>query len=281
MPTPGDNPAQITRYCNQFWFDPETMKPLINTPGHVKAMEMLIELTKNGPAAMVAWGLGEAWDMFLRGNAAMCFTFGDVGTLSQDNRISVIQGKLGVVPIPGSTEVYNLETNEWVKMEKPNLVANESGASWHGVITKYAKDPDMIAHFFSWQATPEINHWNVVWGWTGIDVGTTYDFLEPEGKAKIDDYVTTGYNKDDIAEYLDAYYTLWFKYPLNIPYLRIAGAADYIESLDIHMSEALTGQATAQQALDRTAQDWDKITEDLGREEQKKLYQEAIGYTGQ
>ncbi len=29
-----------------------------------------------------------------------------------------------------------------------------------------------------------------------------------------------------------------FEYPRSVLYLRIAGAADYIESLDIHMSEA-------------------------------------------
>ena len=281
MPAPGDNPAKVTRFHNQFWFDPETMKPLTNTPGHVKAMEMLVELCKYGPAAMVSWGLGEAWDIFLRGDCAMVFTFGDVGPLSQDTRVSVVQGKLGVVPIPGSSEVYDLETNEWVKMDKSNLVANESGASWHGVITKYAEDPDMIAHFFSWQATPEINHWNVAWGWSGIDPGTIYDFLEPEGQAKIEDYTTTGYNEADIREFLDAYNTMWFKYPLSIPYLRIAGAADYIESLDIHMSEALTGQASPQEALDRVASDWENITEELGREEQKALYWDAIGYTGE
>ncbi|HOQ50504.1 MAG TPA: extracellular solute-binding protein [Candidatus Atribacteria bacterium] len=281
MPAPGDDPAKITRYHNVFWFDPETMEPLINTPGHVKALEMLTELTKAGPSAMVGWGLGEAWDVFLRGNAAMCFTFGDVGTLSQDPRVSVVQGKLGVAPIPGSKEVYDLENEQWITLEEPNLVGNKCGASWHGVISSYAEDPDMIAHFLSWQATPEINHWNVAWGWTGIDPGTTYDFLEPAGKAKIEDYTITGYDAEDITQFLDAYYTLWFEYPRSVPYLRIAGAADYIESLDIHMSEALTGQATPQEAWNRAAQDWNRITDQLGREEQKELYKEAIGYSGE
>ncbi len=59
MPAPGDDPAKITRYHNVFWFDPETMEPLINTPGHVKALEMLTELTKAGPSAMVGWELGK------------------------------------------------------------------------------------------------------------------------------------------------------------------------------------------------------------------------------
>lgn len=74
---------------------------------------------------------------------------------------------------------------------------------------------------------------------------------------------------------------MWFDYPLSLPYLRIPGTADYIESLDIHLSEALSGQVSAQEALNRTAQDWERITNRLGRQNQLQLYREAVGYTGQ
>ena len=69
------------------------MKPLINSPGHVKALEFLQELHKTGPAAQVGWSLGEAWDYFLRGKAVFVFTWGDVGALCQDEARSKIQGK--------------------------------------------------------------------------------------------------------------------------------------------------------------------------------------------
>ncbi|NLA58148.1 MAG: extracellular solute-binding protein [Firmicutes bacterium] len=280
-PAPGDDPTKVTRYNILFWFHPETMEPLINSPGHVRALELMTELVDAGPRAMLGWGLAEAWDVFLRGDAAICFTFGDVGTLSQDPRQSAIRGKQGVVAIPGSTEVYDLETKQWKKLENPNFVANESGASWSPVISKYSKNPDLVAYFCSLMATPPINHWNVAWGWTGIDPGTTYDFLPPFGKASIDDYVQTGYDPQDVTEFLNAYLEMWFDYPLSIPYLRIPGTADYIESLDIHLSEALSGQVSAQEALDRTARDWERSTNRLGKETQLQLYREAIGYTGQ
>jgi ABC-type sugar transport system, periplasmic component len=279
-PAPGPDPAKVTRYHNVYWFDPETMEPLINSPGHVRALEMMIELFKTGPSAQLGWGLGEAWDLFLRGDSIFVFTFGDVGTLSQDPRQSTVRGKTGTAPIPGSYEVYNLETKSWTRLDTPNLVANESGASWSGVISRFSKEPDLVAYFLSWQATPEINHWNVTWGWTGVDPGTTYDFLPPVGTATIDEYVQTGYDADDVREFLLAYQTMWFEYPLSLPYLRIPGTADYIESLDIHLSEALSGQASPQEALDRVARDWERITNRMGRQEQLRLYRESIGYTG-
>ena len=70
---PGD---KVTRTKNVYWFDPEDMKPLINSPGHVKALEFLQELHKTGPSAQVGWSLGEAWDYFLRGKAVFVFSVG-------------------------------------------------------------------------------------------------------------------------------------------------------------------------------------------------------------
>ena len=53
------------------------------------------------------------------------------------------------------------------------------------------------------------------------------------------------------------------------------------ETMDVHLSEAVTGQVTAQEALDRTYDDWVRIIDDYGKEDLLKLYQESIGYTPQ
>src|SRR5262249_38187718 len=53
--TPGPT---LDRYHNVYWFDPTDMTPLINSPGHVKALEFLQELHKTGPSAEVGRGLG-------------------------------------------------------------------------------------------------------------------------------------------------------------------------------------------------------------------------------
>lgn len=275
-PAPGDDPTRVTRYHNLYWFDPETMEPLIDSPGHLEALKMLMKLAGTGPAAMYGWDLGEAWDAFLRNKAVMTFSWGDVGSLAQLPEHSEIMGKLGVAPIPGSERYYDLENQEWV--EERNFVANTVGASWHGVISAYADNPDLAAYFLSWQATPEINNWNVVWGWTGIDPGTLYDFFPPEGYASIEDYVATGYHEEDARQFVNAYMDMWYHYPLRQTYLRIPGTPEYWEVWDIHLSEAVVGMVPPEEALRRCAQEWNDITDRLGREQQKEIYQEAIGY---
>ena len=74
------------------------------------------------------------------------------------------------------------------------MVGNQVGCSWHPVLSKFAKNPDLAYYWMALQATPPINHWNVYMGWTGVDPGTTYDWLPPVGKATVEEYVDGGCN---------------------------------------------------------------------------------------
>ena len=97
----------------------------------------------------------------------------------------------------------------------------------------------------------------------------------------VQDYVAAGYDRQDAIDYVNAWQVQDFQYPLQLPYLRIPGTPAYLEALDIHLSEALSGQVSPQEALDRVASDWDQITDRLGRSGQIRSYQEAIGFRGQ
>ena len=278
-PAAGDDPKKVTKYNNVYFFDPETMEPLVCSPGHVKALETLIAISKAGPSAMWGWELGEAWADFLSGNAIMTFSWGDVWSLAQDPSQSVITGKLGARGIPGTKGPYNLETKKFENLDKPNMVGNQVGCSWHPVLSKFAKNPDLAAYWMFFQGEPHINHWNVATGWTGVDPGTTYDWLEPVGKATVQDYVDGGFNAEDAVAGANAYQDNFYNYPLFVTYLRIPGTPEMAETMDVHLSEAITGQVTAQEALDRTCEDWKRIVDDLGKDELLKLYQDSIGYT--
>ena len=58
----------------------------------------------NGPREEISWTLGQGWQLFLTGKAAMEATWGDLPTLAQDPKNSVVQGKIGAAPIPGVPE---------------------------------------------------------------------------------------------------------------------------------------------------------------------------------
>jgi multiple sugar transport system substrate-binding protein len=278
IPNPGKPATKVDRYHNVYWFDPVTMEPLINSPGHVAALEMLIKLSKTGTSAMWGWSLGEAWADFLSGKALMTFSWGDVGSLAEDPTQSVVMGKVGARGIPGTMHPYDLQQKKFLNLPKANLVGNQVGCSWHPVISKYAKNPELCYYWMALQATPSINHFHVEEGWSGLNPGTTYDWFPPYGTASPDEYAAAGWNKEDAVAYVNAYQDNFYSYPIFQNYLRIPGAPEMQEVWDVHLSEAITGQVTAKQALDRTAEDWKRIINDTGKAQLLKLYQESIGF---
>jgi multiple sugar transport system substrate-binding protein len=259
-----------------YWFDPETMEPLIASPGHVKAMETMVDLVQFGPEAMLAWSLGESWDHFLRGEAALTFTWGDLGALAQQEG-SQVRGKTGSAPMPGTMEYYNLNTGEWIQVDKPNIVGNTTGGSWAPVISKFSDAPEAAYYLAALMATKEKSLIYAARGWDGADPGRFSHYLPPDGTAKIDDYLAAGWDEADIREYTRAYFEN-FNAENQFPYLRIPGTFEYWTALDIHLSEAATGQATAQEALEATKADFEAITDRLGRDVQQTEYKASLGF---
>jgi multiple sugar transport system substrate-binding protein len=274
--TPGD---ELTRTNNVYWFDPVDMKPLINSPGHVKALEFLLDLAKAGPPAQVSWSLGEAWDYFLRGKAIFNFSYGDVSPLAQDESRSKIKGKVGASILPASDTYWDMANKKFVTTKEPRKVGNVTGGSWHGVISSLGDAPEAAYSLLSLMAIKPASMWLATYGWDGVDPGYSYQFLEPKGEAKIEDYLQAGWDEQDVREYLDAYYEN-FNAPTMLPYLRITGTQEYYDALDSNLSATMSGAKTPQQALDDTAAQWEAITDRLGRDKQLEAYQSAIGWKG-
>ncbi len=129
-----------------YFFNPETMKPLINSEGHVKALEDYVKFLANGPKEEIAWTLGQGWNLFLDGHSATEPTWGDLPTLAQDPKTSKVQGKIGAAPLPGTTEAFNPITGQWKKYDL-NQVGNTNGGSWHCVISRLSKKQEATYDF--------------------------------------------------------------------------------------------------------------------------------------
>jgi len=176
-----DNPQR-------YWFDPRDMRPLIDSPGHVRALRALVDLVRFGPKDMRNWDLGKSWDYFLEGRAALTFTWGDLGALAQAKG-SKVKGKIGSAPVPGTNQYYSLVHHKWISTEQPNVVGNTTGGSWAGVISKYSKAPEATYYLLSLLATREKSQVYAVRGWDGIDPGRKFHFLPPDGTGQVKTYL--------------------------------------------------------------------------------------------
>jgi multiple sugar transport system substrate-binding protein len=263
-----------------YWFNAEDMTPLVNSPGHLAALNQLIEISKHGPEAMFGWSLGESWDYFLAGRAALTFSWGDLGALAQETPDrggkSTVKGKTGTAMIPGTNGYYNVNTGAMVETEEPNLVGNTTGGSWAGVISKFSKAPEATYFLLALMATKPKSVVYGYRGWDGVDPGRTFHFLPPNGDNSIEGYVDAGWDAKDAEEYTNAYFED-FGAEHQFPYLRIPGTFEYWQALDVRLSEAVTGQSSSEDALNGVVADFEGITDRLGREAQLEVYKTSLG----
>jgi multiple sugar transport system substrate-binding protein len=266
-------PYVVSPNNRYFYFNPDDMKPLINSEGHLRALEDYVKFLANGPKEQIDWTLPQGWTPFLTGHAVMEPTWGDLPTLAQDRARSRVQGRVGATLIPGTTDAFNPITGQRDKFPL-NVVGNTNGGSWHCVISRLSKQKEATYDFLAFMANKKNAFFNSANGWTGVQPGMKYEYFPPIGTATFNEWAKEGWDKGDATAFLDAYYRN-FVLPEQQIYLRIPGAAEYWHELDLRVSSVLAGETKSKAALDDIYQTWEQITEHYGRENQKKLYAES------
>jgi multiple sugar transport system substrate-binding protein len=110
---------------------------------------------------------------------------------------------------------------------------------------------------------------NVSTSLTGLDPYRTVHFTNPQA------YTMFG-STDEAQAYLKGVEAAMAD---GYPEIFIPGAAQYADSLELHVSKTLAGQETPEVALNAVAKEWDEITEKFGRDRQIELWRKALeGY---
>ncbi len=260
--------TSIPGQAQGLFFDPETMKPLINDPGHVRALEDWVEMIEFGVPGMINMDNGEVRSVYAAGEAAMAIDWGDVGVISDTDPGSTVKGKVGYSILPGTTRAWDYVKESWVDFPGVNHAPFLAFGGWIAGIDAKSDNVEAAYDFLSFLGSPENSyicvttpergfnpfresHFEKLAGWYG------YGFVNPE------DYL--GAIQATIAH-------------SNVqPDIRIPGAFRYFEALDAQLAMALAGAKTAKQALDDAAKEWEVITEDLGKEKQLKNYRASLG----
>src|ERR1700741_2503970 len=184
-------PYVVSQNNKYFYFNPDDMKPLINSEGHLRALEDYVRFLANGPKEQINWTLPEGWNPFLTGHAVMEATWGDLPTLAQDRARSSVQGRVGATIIPGTTEAFNPLAGQWEKYPL-NVVGNTNGGSWHCVISRLSKRKEATYDFLAFMANKKNAFFNSANGWTGVQPGMKYEYFPPVGTATLNERAKEG-----------------------------------------------------------------------------------------
>ncbi|MDE0600931.1 MAG: extracellular solute-binding protein [bacterium] len=254
-----------------FFFDPETMEPRINNPGFVRALEDWGAVIEYGPPGMLNFGWIENALSFVGGLAAQDIQWGDIGPMSKSPD-SVVEGAVGYGPAPGADEYWDPVAEEWASGDGPNKAPFLGFGGWFNLVPATSNHLAAAFDLASFLGSPAVLAEAAVTAGTGVNPGTA-------ATLDVDLWVSAGWPEDEAKAYTDAIRAS-LDHPNAVFDMRLPGFPEYKDALELAVSEALSGQHSAQDALDEAADKWNEITDRLGRDEQLRIYREALGLTG-
>jgi len=267
--------AYVKHPDDRAWlFDPDTMKPRINNEGWVRAIQDIIDALPHEPADQInADANTTAFQQFLAGTGSMCTWWGDVGSNAKTSDSSVIGDTCGFSILPGSDDVFNAKTGQWEKLPSgPNFAPNMAYIGW-GIYVMKRVESDPLKHKAAWSAAAHLGGKDISLWTSAYPSG-----MQPYRNShfNISEWVEAGYDEAFISSYLGSQRDS-YNHPNAAIEPRIPGIFQYYSIAEDELSKAFAGQASAQEACDRIAAAWEKLTDQIGRENQVKLYKASLG----
>ncbi|MDQ0391207.1 sugar ABC transporter substrate-binding protein [Labrys monachus] len=255
-------------------FDVDTMKPRINNPAWVRAIQDVLDALPSEPADQLnADPNTTGWQQFLGGTGSMCVWWGDIGSNAKTNDTSVIGDKCAFDILPGSDDVYNAKSGAWEKLPSgPNFAPNLAYLGW-GIYVMARVEKDEKKKKAAWSAAAHLGGKDLAM-WTAAYPSGFQCYRNSQ--SNIAEWVAAGYEKDFIANYLDSQFNS-YNHPNGAIEPRIPGIFQYYSLAEDVLTKIFAGQLKAQEGADQIAAAWEKLTDQIGREKQIALYKASLG----
>ena len=255
-------------------FDIDTMKPRVNNPAWVRAIQDVVDaLPSEPPDQLNADPNTTAFQQFLGGTGSMLAWWGDVGSNAKTNDASVVGDTCGFDILPGSDDVYNTKSGKWEKLATgPNFAPNMAYLGW-GVYVMARVDQDEKKHKAAWSAAAHLGGKDLSL-WTAAYPSGFQPYRNSNFNIK--EWVAAGYDEAFITSYLKSQ-SGSYNHPNGAVEPRIPGIFQYYSVAEDELSKIFAGQVGAQAGADAIAAAWEKITDQIGRDKQVALYKASLG----
>ena len=258
------------------WLFDENMKPLVNNPAWVRAIQDVVDALPSEPGDQInADPNTTAFQQFVTGTGSLLEWWGDIGTFARTSDTATIGEVLNFDILPGSDDVYNFRTQKWEKLASgPNHAPNMAYLGW-GIYVMKSVDADPKRQKAAWSAAAHLGGKDLSMWTAAYPSG-----FQPYRKShtNLDLWALAGYDKKYIGSYMDSQSTS-YNHPNSAIEPRIPGIFQYYSIAEDELQKTFAGKQTAQQGADNVAAAWEKLTDKLGRENQIKYYRISMGLT--
>ncbi len=260
---------------NPAWlFEPDTMKPMVNNPGWVQAIQDVMDNIPDLPADQINADPGTtAFSQFLAGTGSSICWWGDVGAMAKTSDSSVVGDVVGFSINPGADRVYNPTTAAWETPATPNFAPNMAYIGW-GIYVTSRVSADEKKRKAAWSAAAHLGGRDLSL-WTAAYPSGFQPYRNSH--FNYDEWAAAGYDKAFVEDYLgsnaDSY-----NHPNAAIEPRIPGIFQYYSVAEDELAKGYAGQyKSAQETADAIAAAWEKITDQIGRDSQIALYKASLG----
>src|SRR6266545_4246923 len=266
------------------FFNTSNMQPLINNPAAAAALDIYKQLSRIGPPDQLNNDVGDSRGLFVSGRCALSLDWGDIGTLAIDKTQSKVVDKTGAVILPGSRQVLDRSTGQLADCNStlcPYAVNGVNHApfaafgGWSGAINKAssAKVKDAAFAFLSFMSAPQQSNEDVTIGKTGFNPYRTSQFTN------LDQWTKAGMSSQAANDYLGAIKAS-LQSPNMVLDLRIPQSAYYQQTaLDTALAQFLAGELSVDQTMAQITSQWNKKTDEIGRQQQLDAYKSSLSVT--
>ncbi|NJK80496.1 MAG: extracellular solute-binding protein, partial [Chloroflexaceae bacterium] len=268
------------------FFNTETMEPLVNNEAMAAALDIFAQTTAYGPPEELTVWLPEIRTLFLTGRCALTIDWGDIGTLAADQSISQISETLGVTILPGSSRVLDRATGTLVEcttaqcpfaIDLINYAPFAASGGWAGGISSGIDESKKAAAyaFLSYMSQPAQANGDVTIGATGFNPYRISQFTNRDA------WLAAGLSEAAAGRYLGAIGASLGN-PNIVLDLRIPQNQRYQSDVfDAVMAEFLAGTLTTEEAMQQIYDEWETITDEVGRDVQLGAYRASLGLSNQ
>ncbi len=260
------------------YFDPETGEPLVSKEPWVKAFEIYKELIKYGPEGILSYDVGDIRHSFTAGEVALAIDWADIGPLSiaPDSKV---KGKVGFALLPGSYEVYDLETGTWIKLDKPYQPAVLDFGGWCFMIpanTKNKGTTELAVKYAVYMSAPErSNYLAIAKGETGVNIFRYSQFYDKNPSL----WLQAGWDEESARNYCETIKSI-YENPSPVWDIRVPGFKGFWDDLDAAISDVLTGVKSPSDAASWLYSQWKSRIDQIGVENLIEWYKEDLGISG-
>lgn len=242
--------------------DRSTMKPLITEVPFVESLEQLKEIASSRSLELDPRGV---YDLVCRGDSAVAIGWPAKG-FSVDPESKDAENALAtdllVVSLPGMTERYDSSTGNWAKRSGTEefRVDTIGFGGFIGSVAATTEAEESSWELLSWLGSKQI----------GLLVMPESPSAGPFRASHLGDpSVWAGERiSEGVADQYSEVIAANHERTQAMIFPRIPGHQRYLAALDNAVRDCVAGEKTAEEALQFAAQEWDKITDELGRKAQ-------------